>query len=226
MAPTADAVYATLRRLTGAELAPGGLLTIKVVPQWLPFDGAVVDGIVQLSSPLLIADDSGRSEDVLLLLALRRTLAQGLADSVLQKPVKPQWQPMVEAFRAWLQFADNTQLGPDSELAALVRLRWSGAGPVPLNDLLDREMGYSSLAASDQYHEERSWAAAKLFDYITTKWGTGILPTLLGGFSRYDSWETLAPAVIGISAAELETAWRSSAAATPAQSARRCCRAE
>ncbi len=125
---------------------------------------------------------------------------------------------MMDAFRAWLQFVDNAQLGPDSELAELARRRWAATSPVRLDDLLESEVGYSSSAASDQYHEERRWAAsAKLFDYISTRWGTGVLPKLMDGFGRYDSWETLAPAVLGVSADELEKGWRASSAGTPAQ---------
>ncbi len=217
VAPTADAIYAMLRRLTGGDLVPGGLLTIRIVPQRLAFDGALVDGSVQLSSPLLIADDSQHSKEVLLLRALRRTLAQGLVDSTLRKSAKPQWQPMAEAFRAWLQFADNTQLGPDSDLAALARLRWSKASPMDLADLLDREVGYSPPIVSNQSQEERRWAAAaQLLDYIARTWGTGVLPKLLDGFSRYDSWKTLAPAVLGVSAGELEQGWHASIAAVAA----------
>jgi hypothetical protein len=214
MAPTADAVYATLRRLTGGDLEPGGLLTIKIVPQRLAFDGTLVDGSVQLSSPLLIDSDSQHSKEVLLLLALRRTLAQGLVDSTLRKSAKPQWRPMVGAFRAWLQFADNAQLGPDSELAVLARRRWSAAKPMDLADLLDREEGYSLPIVGNQSQEERRWAAAaQLLDYITKTWGTGVLPKLLDGFGRYDSWKTLAPAVLGISVSELEKGWLASTAA-------------
>ncbi len=212
IAPTADAIYATLRRLTGGELAPGGILTIRIVPRRLAFDGVLVDGSVQLSSPLLIANDSQHGNDVLLLLALRRTLAQGLVDSALHKSAKPQWWPMVDAFRTWLQFGDNAQLGPDSELAELARLRWSAASPVALADLLDREVGYSPQIVANQSQEERRWAAAaQLLDYITATWGAGVLPELLDGFGRYDSWKTLAPAVLGVSADELEKGWRSAA---------------
>jgi hypothetical protein len=218
VAPTADAVYANLRRLTGGDLAPGGLLTIRIVPQWLAFDGGLVGRSVQLSSPLLIVDDSQRSKDVLLLLTMRRTLVQGLVDSARQKSAKPQWRPMVDAFRAWLQFADNAQLGPDSELAVLARLRWSAASPMDLAELLDRNVGYSPSLVSRQSHEEkRRTAAAQLLDYITTTWGTGVLPKLLDGFGRYDSWKTLAPAVLGVSADELEKGWRASAAAAAAR---------
>lgn len=218
IAPTADAAYATLRRLTGGELAPGGLLTITIVPRRLAFDGALVDGSVQLSSPRLIANDSQHSNDVLLLLALRRTLVQGLVDSARQRSAKPQWQFMMDTFRAWLQFVDNAQLGPDSELAELARLRWAATSPVDLADLLDREVGNSPQVVRYQSQEEhRLAAAAQLLDYITATWGAGVLPKLLDGFGRYDSWKTLAPAVLGVSADELEKGWRASSAGTPAQ---------
>ena len=50
--------------------------------------------------------------------------------------------------------------------------------------------------------------AAHLIAFIAATYGLDSLPRLLAGFSTYDDWETLAPAVFGLSAAELETAWR------------------
>jgi hypothetical protein len=38
------------------------------------------------------------------------------------------------------------------------------------------------------------------------------LGALVQGFARYDSWETLVPAALGISARQLENGWRGQAA--------------
>jgi hypothetical protein len=46
-----------------------------------------------------------------------------------------------------------------------------------------------------------------LADYLITTYGRDALVSLLAGFSRYESWEKLSPAVFGISARQLEEGW-------------------
>jgi hypothetical protein len=61
------------------------------------------------------------------------------------------------------------------------------------------------------WQEQRFHAAYRLIEFIAARHGIDILPKLLTGFSEYDDWETLAPAVLGSSAAELEAAWHAAA---------------
>ena len=51
-------------------------------------------------------------------------------------------------------------------------------------------------------------ALATLIEYAVATYGRERLPMLLAGMGHYDSWETLLPAVYGVSAAEFEAGWR------------------
>ena len=55
--------------------------------------------------------------------------------------------------------------------------------------------------------EQRVAVAEQLIGYIATTYRIDVLPKLLQGFAEYDDWETLAPAVLGVSVVELEAAW-------------------
>ncbi len=50
-------------------------------------------------------------------------------------------------------------------------------------------------------------AAEQLVGYIAGTYGIDVMPKLLRGFVQYDDWEELAPAVLGVSAEELERDW-------------------
>jgi hypothetical protein len=47
-----------------------------------------------------------------------------------------------------------------------------------------------------------------LIDYAVTTYGREQLPMLVAGLGHYDRWETLIPAVYGVSAAEFEAGWQ------------------
>jgi hypothetical protein len=60
---------------------------------------------------------------------------------------------------------------------------------------------------TDLDQQGRQMAAEQLVDFIAAQYGIDVLPQLLQGFAQYVDWEELAPAVLGVSAAELERAW-------------------
>jgi hypothetical protein len=51
-------------------------------------------------------------------------------------------------------------------------------------------------------------ALETLLDYVVVTYGDDGLPKLVDGFRRYETWETLIPAVFGISAEEFEQGWQ------------------
>ena len=55
--------------------------------------------------------------------------------------------------------------------------------------------------------ERQAAGAEQLIEFIAVTYGLDSVPKLLQGFAKYDDWETLAPAVLGVSAGELEAAW-------------------
>lgn len=54
----------------------------------------------------------------------------------------------------------------------------------------------------------RAVALATLLDYAVVTYGRDRLPRLVAGLGEYADWETLLPAVYGVSAAEFEAGWR------------------
>lgn len=57
-------------------------------------------------------------------------------------------------------------------------------------------------------HPGQTVALATLIDYAVTTYGRARLPALVAGLGQYDRWETLVPAVYGVSATEFEAGWQ------------------
>lgn len=96
-------------------------------------------------------------------------------------------------------------------------LDWQGSiePPVHLDQLavpvaLDStEYGYP-LGTS---HPGQTIALATLIDYGVATYGRERLPALVAGLRQHKTWETLVPAVFGVSAAEFESGWQAYLAA-------------
>ena len=49
---------------------------------------------------------------------------------------------------------------------------------------------------------------ATMVEYAVVTYGRERLPTLVAGLGQYESWETLIPAVYGVSPTEFEAGWQ------------------
>ena len=217
VAQSAETLYTTLRRATGANLTDDGRLTVELVPDDVLSKGLPDDITIRLASPSFA--DRGvplPRGDIFVLLQLRHALAIRLLDAALLKSApRPQWVTLEEAYSDWLQLSDAVQPSPPSEQAALQRLGTSIRGVLRLEDMLDGEAQHASAAQTGSYQtyeavytQGERWAAAQqLLDFLVARHGIDVLPKLLRGFSEHDDWAGLAPAVLGISAADLESAW-------------------
>jgi hypothetical protein len=123
----------------------------------------------------------------------------------------------VQRLGAWLEFSTAIDSAPNDEAAALRRLvvrlprsSWH------LTELQDDMLRYDpaaqgmvvyTLAGEGEQQGQRGAAAEQLIDYIAGTYGIDALGRLLQGFAQYDDWEELAPAVLGVRAAELEEGW-------------------
>ena len=58
------------------------------------------------------------------------------------------------------------------------------------------------------YHPGQTVALATLIEYAVATYGRERLPALLAGLGQYESWDTLLPAVYGVSASEFEAGWQ------------------
>jgi hypothetical protein len=63
------------------------------------------------------------------------------------------------------------------------------------------------------HHPGQTVALATLIEYAVATYGYDHLPALVASLGRYDSWETLLPAVYGVSASEFEAGWQAHLAA-------------
>src|SRR4051812_21762527 len=63
-------------------------------------------------------------------------------------------------------------------------------------------------SANDPYQQSETLVVATLIDYATTVYGDESVARLLAGLVHYDGWESLLPAVYGLSASEFEAGWR------------------
>jgi hypothetical protein len=57
-------------------------------------------------------------------------------------------------------------------------------------------------------HPGQTVALATLIEYAVATYGRERLPALVAGLGRYHSWQTLLPAVYGVSTAEFEQGWQ------------------
>lgn len=57
-------------------------------------------------------------------------------------------------------------------------------------------------------HPGETVALATPIDYAVATYGRGRLPMLVAGLGHYDRWETLIPAVYGVSSADFEAGWQ------------------
>lgn len=68
---------------------------------------------------------------------------------------------------------------------------------------------YIGQAASSYVsHPGQTVALATLIDYAVATYGRERLPALVAGLGQYDRWDTLIPAVYGVSASEFEQGWQ------------------
>ncbi len=92
-------------------------------------------------------------------------------------------------------------------LAPLLPLPFALAGlnpPVPPPDSLDDQCTPAQTIEGKAY----AIAIALLLEYGVERYGPPTLPRLLAALPQHHTWQTLIPAVYGVSAAEFEAGWR------------------
>ena len=89
-----------------------------------------------------------------------------------------------------------------------LHLPFVAPAPLQLDAFLDLKDGDQESTKPWTTEWGRTVAAATVIDYLVATYGRDRLPDLMAGFRTYDSWDTLAPAVLGVTAQELETGWQ------------------
>lgn len=106
--------------------------------------------------------------------------------------------PLLCAEVTWEDFF----LSPWGWYDPLTRLDQLGV-PLPAGAYIEESSSLSQVS-----HPGRTVALATLIEYAVAAFGRERLPALVAGLGQYDSWETLLPAVFGVSAAEFEAGWQ------------------
>jgi hypothetical protein len=223
VAPNVEAVYATLRHATGLaltgagpDLAGSGLLTIEIAPDVFTQFTQSGGGRIRLTSPALYPAAEQERAGILGRL-LRLVLTRQLMDTAAQtRAVKLQWQPLVQGLGTWLADSDRLPFAPAGEDVTPRRPCYGLRSVWQLADLIGDPLRYDPHSRSLQIftlisdldlQKQRAAAAAQLIDYIAGTYGIDALPRLRQGLAQYEDWEELAPAALGVSAAELEEGW-------------------
>lgn len=214
VAPGVEAVYATLCRATGQDLVSAGLLTIEITPEAASPNAQPGGGPILITSPELYP--TAEQEHARILGRLLRLVLSRQLTAAAQRTAKPQWQVLQQGLGIWLAYTGSMPFAPSGEDAAAVQLRSGLQSAWQLDDLLDDKLRYDpqsqsiqafTLIIDPEQQKQREAAAGQLVGYIAERYGIDVLPKLLQGFAQYEDWGELAPAVFGVSAAELEEGW-------------------
>jgi hypothetical protein len=77
-----------------------------------------------------------------------------------------------------------------------------------LDDFVTPLNQYGSLVEETYFRSTQEVGVATLIEYAVATYGYEQLPTLLAALAHYDDWDTLLPAIYGVSAAEFEEGWQ------------------
>lgn len=214
LAPQLEALYTALGHALGHDLAGANdRLTVEIVPERVAPNKRFTAGSMRLMSPLLDDLNTGDAAAEPLGRRTRHTLVAQMMDKSLQaRPIKEQWQPLADMLRTWLHYSDALPLAENTGTNPLPSV--PHADSLRLADLLGCSPCSDPDIANGIYGKRESAASMNLFDFIVATYGLDTLPALLAGFGRYADWDTLSPAVFGVSADALDAAWH--AGMTPA----------
>ena len=167
------------------------------------------DGIAVLSPRLLRGSTT---------LATADTLTQAVNATVAHRTIllaveeyQPQavWRPLLDGLQLWAYSTyrefDSDQVNSMNNLLrqqlankALLRLPVLSTLPLPLHNLEESQVtGW-----------QQSVVPKTVIDYMVATYGRRSLARLLDGMHQYDSWQSLIPAVFGVSTEEFESRWQ------------------
>jgi hypothetical protein len=225
IAPTAELLYSGFARATGQTLTAGGPLTIEIVPRYHLAGAAFVEGRILVTSPFLFSSGIAMSREETFARLLHYAICEPMLAELRQLPVKPQWRPLLRDGFHCRQLNDiitagtpaaaifnwSTTINPRGHVRLNSLLDWTYvAGSVPSQQTADeseREVSIYLAGTAYSQTQVRAVGATQLVAFIAATYGLDALPRMMQGFRMYDDWESLAPAVFDVSAAELEAAW-------------------
>jgi hypothetical protein len=229
VAPEVEAFYLALHRILAAPMLASQAnsdtaLTIELLPERVFGSGRQCWGWIGLTSPFLYKPDTLRTRHDILAAQLRHAMLRYMLsyDKSVSQP-RQTWEFLYSGVYLWLMSSDSLPLAPgdatDHVAFALPLLSArlfhlctadTEVGAKPAGDCVSTE--YSRYQGSN--HDWNLQVASAFADFVATYYGEDALGALVQGLSSYGDWETLAPATLGVSAAELENTWQTYLAGT------------
>lgn len=202
-----DGLYAELRRDAGLD-APtrDEKLTIDVVPSTDVVTWRFIGDELTVPSPALLKVP----EEVTATVQLRDSIYYPLAGRVMHKAqrelgIDSKWEPVIEGVQHWLSWEENPL--PSAwryHVEGLLQEELAASPPVHLAGLITD--GRRPWNRADWWM--RIVAAESVVDYAVETYGRERLPALVQALGEHETWDTLIPAVFGVSLADFEAGWR------------------
>lgn len=212
-----ETLDAALRREVG--LPPTDeMLTVEIITNTLlTFDpveliGASDGAALYAPSPSLLQLPAAISEgDALFQLVAGLLVAHDLDEALAESRQACQWRSLARGVRLWLLW-EHSDLPSQAryQVEKLLEFRWP-QGSLPFLTWVAPD--HSACSPNPRVREladsyTRAGIAPALVAYAVSAFGRNRLPALIKGMKHYDTWESLIPAVYGVSAAEFVTGWQ------------------
>jgi len=209
VAESLEAYHQALRGLLGLP-TPTQPITLTVAPSSVPIRISGANGAIELSSPRLYYASTEQARVVILMDVSRAMLtARVFNEAISYYGVGPNWQPHVDALHEWVLLREKSLPGyltSETQCETPASCRCS---PQAFNAMLGdnfKDYHYGHLYAD--YRSDTLTAAAQAFyDCLFQCGRIDAVTALLAGFSKHESWTTLAPDVFGVGAVELASLW-------------------
>lgn len=205
VAEVLDTEYARLRHEVGLRPAPASRqLTVQIVPRTDVMHWRFSGERLTVPSPVLETVPTSVSNAEYLHQMIMRPLSQRIFSEVLRVvPVRPQWDPLAQGLRYWLWQSADMHMVPSGWRYSMERLLREELARRPSLRLTDvnRWTTWSN-------HAVRNMVASTVIAYAVETYGRDTVAPLLRASSRNETWETMVPAVYGVSAETFEAGWR------------------
>ncbi len=225
VAPVIESFYTDLYSDLGLELPPNYekvVIRIAIVTgtqradpcDLVGYAAWVSDGIVVLSPSFMRVSAPSTNADTLRQ-TLYATLAYRLILLALQEH-QPQvaWRSLVDGLKLWA-YSAHCEFGADrtNDLNHRLRQRLANEMPMRLPVLSVVPPPLVDPEETQVTGWQQNVVAKTITDYMIATYGRGSLARLLDGMHQHDSWQSLIPAVFGISMEEFESGWQAYLAA-------------
>ncbi|HMN28204.1 MAG TPA: hypothetical protein PKE45_08620 [Caldilineaceae bacterium] len=198
-----DPLYRALRRLVGLA-EPESVIKIDITPRTIATSWQISTDSLLIPSPAFLQAPDGAAPEMLLQ-SLRIALTNiVLTEGLAENPVRPQWSFLIDGLRKWLQTCYRIQ--GESQCEGRRPIMSAAPNATPALSLADLTFQDSDWVAATE-RAGRIRAAESLVAYIVQVYGVEKLPLLLAGLRQHNSWQTLIPAIFGLSAEQFEQEW-------------------